>query len=105
MVMVVIVPVVQLLQEPVSNFKAARSLPMRRVSIFSKKGNQCLVLIKRAKNGPRRAKRNQEGVNIVFTDQKRAFFVQKVQFFSRVGLGACDFAGIAIKLPVIIQPR
>ena len=44
------------------------------------------------------------GVNIVFTDQKRAFFVQKVQFFSRVGLGACDIARIATKLPVIIQP-
>ena len=77
MVMVVIVPVVQLLQEPVSNFRAARSLPMRRVSIFSKKGNECLVLIKRAKNGPRRAKRNQEGVNIAFTDQKRAFLFKK----------------------------
>ena len=40
----------------------------------------------------------------MFTDQKRAFFVQKVQFFSRVGLGACDIARIATKLPVIIQP-
>ena len=102
--MVVIVQVVQLLQEPVSNFRAARSLPMRGVSIFSKKDNEYLVLIKRARNGPRIAKRNQEGVNIVFSDQKMYFFfVQKVQFLSQVGLGACDIAQFATKLPVIVQ--
>ena len=62
-------PVVQLLQQPASNFGAAHSLPMHKISIFSKEGDQYWVCTKRAKNGPRWVKKD---TKIVFYGSKNA---------------------------------
>ena len=86
-------PVVQLLLAP------ATSERLRVQSLnFFKKGNQYWVWTERAKmEGSKEGLKGNRPKNV-------SFFVQKVQFFSRVGLGACDIARIATKLPVIIQP-
>ena len=70
--------VLQLLQEPASNFRAAQSPPMREVSIFYKKGKHNWFWTKRAKKMDQEVlKRNKEGVKLCFWTKKTSVFVSK----------------------------